>query len=233
MFLDKYGTEGLNWSPETIIFNLEEETYGKFPSTNTQKILGAIQVLTSNEHYYILSSFLDICKALNGGTLPYDWFVVPSMETLAWAVFEIYLIDTPDQKPAYSEDISAYMHKHAEFYGYAGLPTLIKPLFITTDEIQYKGHPSNLMVEENVSDVTNNDALYETITFKKKMENQKELDEILKNRLVTLTEQLESLPLIDYDKEGRKKAIDVLKKVIESYKTDGIPELPELLYEEV
>ena len=104
--VDAFGTEFLDWEPETVKPDVERLAGGPIPSTNLDKLMALSIILTSEDFFTRPKAFLAACNALGGEDEPvaFTTFDPPTPEECAWGVFESLLHrplgreETPDQR---------------------------------------------------------------------------------------------------------------------------------------
>ena len=62
VFLDRFGVEGLQWDPGTITLEVEEEFDVDLPQASLDKLLVAINLVTSDAFYRSLPDFVMFCN---------------------------------------------------------------------------------------------------------------------------------------------------------------------------
>ena len=94
--VDTYGTECTKWTPQTIKAEIEDDFHLKLPQPNLERLLAAIQLLTTDDFYIALPDFITLCNVLSGGTFdPRHWDPADAVE-IAWGVTEALLISPPE-----------------------------------------------------------------------------------------------------------------------------------------
>jgi hypothetical protein len=66
VLLDVWGTEALEWTPETIKMELEDDFGIKLPPVILDRIMAGIIILTTDEFYQSLPDFIELTNVLNG-----------------------------------------------------------------------------------------------------------------------------------------------------------------------
>lgn len=110
IFLQDFGTEGLDWLPETV-FREMEARYGELPTTTLNRLMAAIEILTSDIFYRRVDKFIDFVNILNHGHL--EDFIADFGE-IAWALTEILYIDPPeveDPLKLFSSSVLTYIEQ--------------------------------------------------------------------------------------------------------------------------
>ena len=65
IFVETYGTEGFQWSPETIQMELEEDFNVTMPRANLDRLMTGINLLLSDDFYKSLPDFVNYCNILS------------------------------------------------------------------------------------------------------------------------------------------------------------------------
>lgn len=111
VFLDRFGTEALDWDPNTIVLEVEEEFDADLPQCVLDKLMVAISILTSDTFYRSLPDFITFCNVLSGDTYRPDTFDPADSDEIAWGITEGLLISPPEDEEAgpFSDEIRAYV----------------------------------------------------------------------------------------------------------------------------
>lgn len=128
MFLDRFGTEALSWSPETITLEIEEEFDVDLKPLALDKLMVAIQLLTTNKFYKSTPDFISFCNILNGERYAPGMWDPADAEDVAWGITEALLIYPPeddDQEP-FTEEIRAYIGSVLDDEGLINPPDVLR-----------------------------------------------------------------------------------------------------------
>ena len=128
MYLDKFGTEGLTWEPNTITLEIEEEFNVDLPQLALDKLLVGIQILTTDRFYKSLPDFISFCNVLSGDTYRPDMWDPADAEEVAWGVTEALLIYPPednDDEP-FTDEIRAYIGAVLDREGLINPPDILR-----------------------------------------------------------------------------------------------------------
>jgi hypothetical protein len=98
LFIDKFGTEGLQWDPATIAMEIEEDFHVELPQQSMDKLMVAIQLLTTDRFFKSLPDFINFCNILDGDTYNPDMWDPADAEEVAWGITEALLISPPDDE---------------------------------------------------------------------------------------------------------------------------------------
>jgi hypothetical protein len=183
VFLDRYGTEGLKWDPATIAMEVEDDFGVSLSQEIFDRLIAGIQLLTTNDFYVSLPTFITLCNVLSGDTYnPNLWDPADSLE-IAWGITEAILLSPPEagEDEPFSDEIRAYIGFTLDQEGIMNPPDLLR-LAIRSSQVMLQADYSD--------DPTMFGAIYEA-------EQQKtdEINQIIRKRLATLSDQLVRLPL--------------------------------------
>lgn len=128
VFLDRFGVEGLQWDPSTITLEVEEEFDVDLPQASLDKLLVAINIVTSDSFYRSLPDFVMFCNVLSGDTYRPDMFDPADSSEVAWGLTEGLLLSPPedDQDGPFSDEIRAYIGAVLDQEGIINAPDVLK-----------------------------------------------------------------------------------------------------------
>jgi len=128
LFLDRFGTEALEWDPATIVLELEEEFDIKLPQLAMDKLLTAIQILTTDRFFKSLPDFVAFCNVLGGDTFDPRTFDPADAEEVAWGITEAMLISPPDESDPepFTDEIRAYIGAVLDQEGILNAPDILR-----------------------------------------------------------------------------------------------------------
>lgn len=128
VFLDRFGVEGLQWDPGTITLEVEEEFDVDLPQASLDKLLVAINLVTSDAFYRSLPDFVMFCNVLSGDTYRPDMFDPADSSEVAWGLTEGLLLSPPedDQDGPFSDEIRAYIGAVLDQEGIINAPDVLK-----------------------------------------------------------------------------------------------------------
>ncbi len=128
VFLDRFGVEGLQWDPATITLEVEEEFDVDLPQASLDKLLVAINIVTSDSFYRSLPDFVMFCNVLSGDTYRPDMFDPADSSEVAWGLTEGLLLSPPedDQDGPFSDEIRAYIGAVLDQEGIINAPDVLK-----------------------------------------------------------------------------------------------------------
>src|SRR6516165_7383164 len=111
LFLDTYGTEGLAWHPDTISMEIEHDLGIIMPPDNYERLMTAISLLTTDGFFTSVPDFVYGCVVLNGHHVPPGVFSPADAADCAWGVTEAMLINPPEDRTPFSDEICSYIGK--------------------------------------------------------------------------------------------------------------------------
>lgn len=191
-FVDLYGTEGLQWDPETIRMQFQEDLHVTLPDANFDRLMTAINLVTSDAFYKSLPDFINFCNILSGDSYdPTTWDPADSGE-IAWGVTEGLLISPPDENDdsPFTEDIVAYIGKVLDAEGIINPPDILRIAVRDVD-------PS----ANAVAGYSDDPGMFEMISGVE-ADKTDDINNIIKTNLQQLSAQLQALPVRSGSTEG-------------------------------
>lgn len=192
LFVDMYGTDGFQWAPETIQMEIEEDFRVKLPPANFDRLMAAINLITSNDFYRSLPDFIMYCNVLSGDTYdPRTWDPADSAE-IAWGITEGLLLSPPDDhdEEPFAEEIVAYIGQILNSEGIMNPPDVLK--------IAMRDNDPQAMVAENYSD---DPVMFDSI-YDFEASKTGDINQMVRSNLQLLSQQLGCLPLRSGSAEG-------------------------------
>ena len=173
------------WSLETVAYELRME-FGVTPlEANLHKIMAATNLLTSDEFFQNVRQFVDICNVLAGDDFDPSTFDPATCAEMAWGLTEATSIrELPDDygDNPFSDEIRGYIGFMLDYEGIVNAPDVLR-LGVRNKP----GDPLNVWADDP--------ELYEA-AFAVQQEKSDDIQNMLKENLVALLQQLEELPLI-------------------------------------
>jgi hypothetical protein len=128
MFIDKFGTEALQWDPATIAMEIEEEFNIEFSQQSMDKLMTAIQLLTTDRFFKSLPDFINFCNILDGDTYNPEMWDPADAEEVAWGITEAMLISPPDDEDEepFSNEIRSYIGSVLDSEGIINPPDILR-----------------------------------------------------------------------------------------------------------
>ena len=128
MFLDRFGTEALEWDPATIALEIEEEFDVDLPQLSLDRLIVAIQILTTDRFFKRLPDFIAFCNVLDGDPFQPDTFDPADAEEVSWGITEALLISPPedDDPEPLTDEIRAYIGAVLDSEGILNAPDILR-----------------------------------------------------------------------------------------------------------
>ena len=127
-FLDSFGVEGLDWDPATIALEIEDEFGVDLAQPVLDKLIVAMQILTTDRFFKSLPDFVSFCNILGGDTYRPDMWDPADAEEVAWGITEAMLISPPeDNEPEpFNAEICAYIGAVLDGEGIINPPDILR-----------------------------------------------------------------------------------------------------------
>jgi len=184
MLIDRYGTEALEWSPETLLMEIEEDYGIDLPSPNADRLMTAIDILTSDNFYNSLPDFIQQCNILSGDSYdPRSWDPADASE-VAWGITEVLIIEPPDGEEPFNDEIRAYIGATLDAEGIIQPPDVLK--------IAVRGVAD--LVGQISGEFSDDPVMFGAI-YEFESSKTQSINEYVKGNLLKLANQLEQLPL--------------------------------------
>ncbi len=128
LFLDRFGTEALEWDPSTIALEIEEEFNVDLSQMSFDKLMAAIQILTTDKFFKSLPDFIAFCNVLGGDTYNPSVFDPADAEEVAWGITEAILIAPPEDNELepFSDEIRGYIGGVLDQEGIINAPDVLR-----------------------------------------------------------------------------------------------------------
>ena len=110
-FLDA-DTEDGKWSAATMRYEIKDIFNANITDANLDKLMAAMSLVTPQEFYSDLITFITLTNAICGNTIRVPTSEPLALEDIGWSIFEAQVIgNASKEKPEYSfsEDILAYI----------------------------------------------------------------------------------------------------------------------------
>jgi len=192
--------EFLTWDPETIRRELQDTFQTELPPANFNKLMAAVQLITTDGFYQDLPDFIAICNTLYNGTFNPTTFDPADAGEIAWGITESLLIWPPDPKEEnpFTDEILAYIGKAIRDEG----------IMIPPDVLRL-GLPGGQDMWSQVQGTFSDDPAMFGAIYEVEKSKTAEINQMVKARLRALLEQLDGLQLADGD--ARSLAVDMLQ----------------------
>jgi hypothetical protein len=163
------------------------DTFGvELPQTNFNKLMAAVEIVTTDVFYNDLPAFIRLCNVLYNGTLDIEQFDPADAAEISWGITEALLLwpPDPDDEEPFAEDILAYIGEVVKDEGIM-LPPDVLRLGIGLDDSLWD------QVQGEFSD---DPEMWEAI-HQKETDKTDDINATIKQRLTALLRILDSLPL--------------------------------------
>jgi hypothetical protein len=196
VFLDRFGTEALEWDPATITLEVEEEFDVDLPQAVFDKLMVAINILTTDSFYRSLPDFVVFCNVLSGDTYRPDTFDPADSAEIAWGLTEGLLIAPPDadNTEPFSEEIRGYIGAVLDQEGVINAP----------DVLQIALRKAN--VADSANQFSDDPEMFNAI-YDVEAGKTDEINKIIQQKAIMLVEQLQAIKLVNGTTEHVTKAL--------------------------
>lgn len=119
----------LQWTPEAIKMQLEDDFGIKLPKDTLDRIMAAIVILTTNYFFKDVRRFIELCNILAGDGFQPDEFDPADASEIMWGVIEAMIIYPPNNDPEdteFSPEIRAYIAEVLKVEGIALPPDVLR-----------------------------------------------------------------------------------------------------------
>lgn len=201
LVMDKYGPEALDWAPETIRRELEDDFQLKLPKATLDKIMAGISLATTNYFYKDVTRFIEICNILAGDDFQPDEFEPADASEILLGITEALLIWPPDEDQEdteFSPEIREYIRQVLKDEGILKPFDVLKLAFDDSREVAVN------------ADFADDPEMFQAI-YEMQQSKQGEMQEMLLSNVDALTKQLQLLPLASGSTE---EAIMSLQKIL-------------------
>lgn len=184
LFLDRFGMEALEWDPATITLEVEEEFNVDLPQLSLDRLLVAIQIVTTDRFYKSLPDFIAFCNTLDGEEYNPNVFDPADAEEVAWGITEALMLSPPDDddKEPFTNEIRSYIGAVLDSEGIINAPDVL--------QIALRRARISPNIEDFSDDPDMFSAVYELEEGKKE-----DINQAIKLKLQLLVAQLSALNL--------------------------------------
>ena len=196
-FVKAYGVEGLEWDAGTIAEQIEKDFDIELPRANFNKLMAGIAVVTTDIFWRDTPRFIELCNALWDGRADETVFDPAEPHEIAWAVAEATLIWPRDEGEKVGYGPAAYTRQALADDGINVPPDVLRLMFETApDDFDLTDDPEVEMVARDLQNARST-----------------EIDQIVRDRLRELAQQLQSLPLGDDAADASKTLLRSLEDI--------------------
>lgn len=184
MFLDRFGVEGLDWDPNTITLEIESEFECDLPQLSLDKLITAIQLLTTDRFFKNLPDFITFCNVLGGDEYRPDMWDPADAEEVAWGITEAMLIYPPDDDDPepFTDEIRAYIGAVLDSEGLINPPDILRIALRTA------------RVSPNIEDFSDDPTMFNAVYDLEEGKKQ-DIDRSIRLKTKLLAAQLQALQL--------------------------------------
>ena len=185
LLMDRYGPDALQWAPETIRLELEDDFQLQLPKYTLDKLMAAISIVTTNYFYKDVTRFIELCNILAGDEFQPDEFDPADSGEILLAMTEALLLWPPDddsEDSEFSAEIQEYIHQVLDDEG------ILKPFDVL--RLAFENDRAAVVDAEYADDPEMYSAIYDMQQSK-----QNDLKTMLMDNVTALTQQLSLLPL--------------------------------------
>ena len=192
VIFDQFGDEFLNgeegpWTPEMLQLEIKDHFGVEIPADNLGKLMAAVAVLTTDNFFRSLPSFLFTIHGLLGDGTDWSYAEPIDLEDLAWAVMEVLLLSPPQNEDVFDSQIVAYCQTLIKREGILAPPSI---LAFAKEEEAYgdiTAFDENVMMEQ--ADRTN------------------AINEYIEEQMQKLLQEISSIPSLNVSAEHLQTAI--------------------------
>lgn len=191
--VDRFGTECFDFDPETLLEMIREEWSIEPNGTAFDRLMAGIAIVTGDEFFQELPTFVEFCNLLSGGIMDPDWFDPANTFECSWGLLEASLLNPPEGgtlRQRLSEDVIGYIEETTKFEGYVRLPAVLSEIVDRSQEIDGIDDP----------------ILYESV-WKTQEEKRDDVETWLQSQFRSLGEQLSGIEFQNGNPEVIKKLI--------------------------
>jgi hypothetical protein len=193
LFIDAYAVEGVSWDPETILLEIKDDFGVELSADNFDKLLAAITVLTTDDFFWSLPDFINICNIFSGDTHIPEVFDPAGADEMAWGITQAMLISPPEKDEPFEGEIRGYIGEVLRVEGIVNAPDVLR--------IALGGESRQMPAE-----FSDDPLMYEMI-YKMEQDKTNAINTYVKQNLHELVEQITQLPLVNGDTK------DIAKKL--------------------
>jgi hypothetical protein len=193
------GENFLDWDPATIRMELEDSLRSRCHDIPFNRLMGAVNVITSDAFYNSLPDFVQIVNAIADG-IPPQFPVLPDSEDLAWAMTEGLLLWPPDDDndEPFAQEIVDYIGMTLDSEGLTTPPDILR-LGLRADARNLLSH-----VQAEFAD----DPLLTQTIMQVQRDKTSQIEQNLYDDLRSLVQQLQSI--------GSDALTDVVPKLLQA-----------------
>jgi len=184
--IDRYGTEALQWAPETIRRELEQDFGVKVSKTTLDRLMAGISLLTTDFFFNEVSRFIQLAKVLSDDDFDPEVFEPATTEECAWAITEAMLLAPQDDEMPFSDDIRHYLGAIMTEEGLIKTPDILRIALRDSVDPQIS------------SDLAADSEMMQAI-FQNQLDRSREIDVMVQENMADMLHQLTMLQLENGD----------------------------------
>lgn len=126
--LDIYGMEVLEWLPETLCLEIQDDFQVPLQEPLLSRVLTGFTILTTDDFYKSLPDFVMHCNILSGDSFNPDMWDPADAGECAWGITEAMLLSPPeeaDEEP-FAPEITAYIGAVLDSEGIMTAPDVLR-----------------------------------------------------------------------------------------------------------
>ena len=138
--IDSYGTECIQWEPETLRKQVEEDLDINLPGSTMDRIMAAMSVLASDMFFVSIEGFNNTCESLNFGAVSGNKFIPCELDDIIWGCTEARLLLGAEEYDSadWSHDIGRYTGLQLSLEGVTKAPSIIGFAEFAPEELDNK-----------------------------------------------------------------------------------------------
>lgn len=193
MVVDRFGTECFDLDPESMLEEIRDE-WGIEPNgTAFDRLMAGIAIVTGDEFFQELPTFVEFCNLLAGGILDPNWFDPADTFECSWGLLEASLLNPPEDgtlRQRLSEDVIGYIEETTKYEGYVRLPAVLSEIVDRSQEFDGVDDP----------------IIYESV-WKVQEEKREDVENWIQSQFRSLGDQLSGIDFQNADHGVIKKLI--------------------------
>lgn len=126
--LDIYGMEVLEWLPETLCMEIQDDFQVPLQEPLLSRVLTGFAILTTDDFYKSLPDFVMHCNILSGDSFNPDMWDPADAGECAWGITEAMLLSPPeeDDEEPFAPEIVAYIGAVLDSEGIMTAPDVLR-----------------------------------------------------------------------------------------------------------
>ncbi len=124
--LDLYGMEVLEWLPETLRLEVQDDFQVPLKDPLLSRIMTGFALLTTDDFYTNLPDFVMHCNMMSGDSFNPELWDPADAGECAWGVTEAMLLAPPENENPFSEEITAYIGSVLDSEGIITAPDVLR-----------------------------------------------------------------------------------------------------------